>query len=65
MSEIKKKTPFRDLANTLKSIRKKPLSKKQIEKINSIIKRDIEEDTEEVVPIKKIAISKKEEQSLQ
>ncbi|OFZ46635.1 MAG: hypothetical protein A2417_15115 [Bdellovibrionales bacterium RIFOXYC1_FULL_37_79] len=64
MSEIKKKTPFRDLANTLKSIRKKPLSKKQIEKINSIIKRDIE-DTEEVIPIKKIAISKKEEQSLQ
>lgn len=64
MSEIKKKTPFRDLANTLKSIRKKPLSKQQIEKINSIIKRDIE-DTEEVIPIKKIAISKKEEQSLQ
>ena len=64
MSEIKKKTPFRDLANTLKSVRQKPLSKKQIEKINSIIKRDIE-DTEEVIPIKKIAISKKEEQSLQ
>ena len=53
MSEIKKKTPFKDLANTLKSIRKKPLSKKQIEKINSIIKRDME-DTEEAIPTESV-----------
>jgi hypothetical protein len=37
MAENNTKTPFKDLANTLKEIREKSLSQEQIAKINTVI----------------------------
>ena len=53
-----KKTPFRDLVNTLKEIKEKPLSDEQIEEINSIIEREVD-DTEGPAPLDKVAKSAK------
>lgn len=54
MEKTNKKTPFRDLVNTLKEIREKPLSEEEVEKINSIIEND-NDDFENADSIKKIA----------
>lgn len=64
MEKITKKTPFKDLVNTLKEIKEKPLSKEKIEKINSIIDKSSDE-FENVDPVKKIAISNENTESYQ
>lgn len=64
MEKVTKKTPFKDLVNTLKEIKEKPLSKEKIEKINSIIDKSSDE-FENVDPVKKIAISNGNTESYQ
>lgn len=54
MEKTNKKTPFRDLVNTLKKIKEKPLSQGQIEKINSIVDNDSDE-LENTDSVQKIA----------
>ena len=42
------KSPFRDFAEKLKKIRKKPLSEKQVEEINSILEKIEDKDNSEM-----------------
>ncbi len=54
MEKVIKKTPFKDLAKTLKEIKIKPLSEEKVSRINSIV--NIENDEfENIEPLKKIA----------
>ena len=55
MSDNKKeKNPFRELRDTWREIRKRPLTDKQISEINSIIENEVEE-TDSPVPLEKVA----------
>ncbi len=64
MQKNEKKSPFRDLANTLKEIKEKPLTEEKIERINSIIENNSEE-FENAEPLKKIAMPNENMESYQ